>query len=186
MLLNPKRNLTSRDITSFAIVLALFFGALGGVALWRPDALVAVSIFLGIAWLVSLFFNREVWHTQMLGFLLPLLLFAVGGSVEEGADPWTVAGVTWAAGAGLALVTRGWLKLGRLIYTAWMSASLPIGWTISHLILAFTYYLVLTPIGLIMRLLGYDPMHRKFDPEAKTYWVEHQKASDTSRYFQQF
>ena len=40
--------------------------------------------------------------------------------------------------------------LRRWNYFGWLSAAFPIGWTLSHLALAATYYLVLTPIGVLL------------------------------------
>ena len=74
----------------------------------------------------------------------------------------------------------------RPVYILWMALALPIGWTISHLLLLMVYYLVLTPIGFSMRLLGYDPLNRDFDPSAKSYWIPHDPSSEPSRYFKQF
>jgi hypothetical protein len=186
MILNLNKNPTKRDITWFAMSLALFFGALGGLVLWRPDALVGVATFLAVAWLISLIINRDAWHLQILGAAMPLLFFAIGGSAQVGGAPWTVAITTWIVGIVLTLASCIWLKLGRLLYSGWMLAAFPIGWTISHLILGITYYLVLTPIGLLMRLVGRDPMQRSFDRSAQTYWVKHETPTDPSRYFQQF
>ena len=66
-----------------------------------------------------------------------------------------------------------------------MVAAFPIGWTVSHLLLGSIFYLVITPIGLLLRALGHDPMERKFDREAKTYWIEHERA-ETARYFRMY
>ena len=48
------------------------------------------------------------------------------------------------------------------------------------------YYLVLTPIGLIRRISGRDPLHRRFDRDADSYWIARKPASDTKRYFRQY
>jgi len=82
----------------------------------------------------------------------------------------------------------------RLVYLAWIYAVYPIGWTISHFALAVVYYLVVTPIGLMMRLVGRDPMQRKFDRSATTYWHPRNPdprnpsdpADKSGRYFRQF
>jgi hypothetical protein len=71
------------------------------------------------------------------------------------------------------------------MFVGWMFLAFPIGWTVSHLLLLATFYLVLTPIGVVMRLVGHDPLERKFRPEAATYWMEHDPGSDPSRYFRQ-
>jgi hypothetical protein len=62
----------------------------------------------------------------------------------------------------------------------------PIGWTVSHLLLAAIYYLAIAPIGVIMRVCGYDPMQRRFDRNAETYWKRRQDRDDTKRYFKQY
>jgi hypothetical protein len=48
------------------------------------------------------------------------------------------------------------------------------------------FYGVLTPIGLLMRLFGRDPLNRTFDRSATSYWIEHDPGSDLDRYFQQY
>jgi hypothetical protein len=74
----------------------------------------------------------------------------------------------------------------RHLYVGWMYAVFPIAFTVSHAVLAVLYFLVLTPVGLLMRLLGRDPMQRRFDRAAATYWTPHTPAADTERYFRQY
>ena len=74
----------------------------------------------------------------------------------------------------------------RVVYLASMWTTFPIGWLVSHLILAIVFYVVMTPIGLLMRLVGYDPMNRRFDPDAETYWSPQESTDDTDRCFRQF
>jgi hypothetical protein len=67
-------------------------------------------------------------------------------------------------------------------YAAW-----PIGFVVSHVILALVYYLVFTPVGLAMRIFRYDPMNRRFDDAAQSYWVVRDPAATPpKRYFRQF
>ena len=83
----------------------------------------------------------------------------------------------------------GWLvpAFMRLVFVGMSYLAWPIGFVVSHVVLALVYYLVFTPIGLLMRLFGYDPMRGRFDPEAATYWIARdEKASDAKRYFRQF
>jgi hypothetical protein len=76
-------------------------------------------------------------------------------------------------------------QLLKYIFVGWIVAVFPIGWTISHLLLGFIFFFVLTPIGLLLRALGQDPMNRRFDRNAKTYWSTHDTAP-VARYFRQF
>ncbi|MEO8497939.1 MAG: SxtJ family membrane protein [Planctomycetota bacterium] len=76
--------------------------------------------------------------------------------------------------------------LVRPVYIVWMGLAFPIGWTVSHVMMLAVYYFVLTPIGLAMRLCGRDPMQRRIDLEAKTYWLPRSTRGDLKSYFRQF
>ena len=75
----------------------------------------------------------------------------------------------------------------RVVYVGLSYVAWPIGFVVSHVLLGAVYYLLVTPIGLIMRAAGYDPMHRRFDPEAPNYWIERDGGDrDPCSYFRQF
>jgi hypothetical protein len=74
----------------------------------------------------------------------------------------------------------------RWVYVGWMLAAYPIGWTVSHVLMAIIFFLVITPFGAIMRATGYDPMQRRFDRNATTYWEPRPTAPENKRYFRQF
>ena len=97
--------------------------------------------------------------------------------------------LAWSLSAAAGVVpVAGWIAppVMRVVYLGMAYLAFPIGFVLSHVVMAATYYLVLTPIGLLMRVFGYDPLHRRFERETKTYWVPRQANSDTRRYFRQF
>jgi len=79
-----------------------------------------------------------------------------------------------------------WPEVLRKVYLLAVYVTFPIGIIISSVLLIFVYYIVLTPISLILRLTGYDPMGRFFDRTAKTYWLPRKPKNETERYFKQF
>jgi hypothetical protein len=97
------------------------------------------------------------------------------------AGVWVLVVAGAVAGLGLVLPKLIWP-----LYVVWMAAALPIGWTVSHVVMALVFYLVFTPIGLIMRFCGRDPMERRLDNEAGSYWKERNTRIETRRYFRQF
>jgi len=99
---------------------------------------------------------------------------------------WPVAG-TLVAIALLGVVVE-WARPRWMmaLFLGWMWASFPIGWLVSHILMGLIYYLVITPIGLIMRTVGRDPLSRRFEPEAETYWTRREPPTDTNHYFRQF
>jgi hypothetical protein len=76
--------------------------------------------------------------------------------------------------------------VARWLWIVWMCAAFPIGWTVSHVLMGVIYYLVVTPIGWLLRLAGRDSMGRTFDRAASTYWVPHRPPESTDSYFRQF
>ena len=92
----------------------------------------------------------------------------------------------WSAAILLVTVYYAVPRLRRPLFVGWMYASYPIGWVVSHVLLALIYYGVLTPTGLLLRVLGRDSMNRQFDRAAKSYWIERERRGDVSRYFRQF
>ncbi len=97
-------------------------------------------------------------------------------------------GYVW-IGFGTALfVTRLAPSLFRLIYRAWITFSIILGYFVSRVILTLIFLFVITPTGLLMRLFAKDPMERKLDPNKATYWQKREQPSETSveRYERQF
>ena len=77
-------------------------------------------------------------------------------------------------------------KLTRIIYLGLTLATLPIGLVVSFLLLAIFYFLILTPLGLVFRLVGRDPLRRKFDSTADSYWLSRREPESPEQYFRQF
>lgn len=117
---------------------------------------------------------------------LPGFLVIVGAMLWYRGTSFSIVATLWTIAAVACLVALTFPNAMRPVYIALTCATFPIGWVVSHLLLAFIFYLIITPIGLVMRLCGYDPMHRKFDRGASTYWKPHATETDTSRYFRQF
>ena len=102
-------------------------------------------------------------------------------------DNPTLAKGLWIAA--VAVPAIGWTvpALMRLVFLGMSFVAWPIGFVVSHVVLAAVYYLVVTPIGLVMRLIGYDSMTKKFDREAATYWVARPLGQvDAQRRFRQY
>lgn len=55
------------------------------------------------------------------------------------------------------------------------------------IILSVIFYLLLTPIGLVMRLIGVDLLDRKIEKKKETYWKKKEKRElDNMNYERQF
>lgn len=56
-------------------------------------------------------------------------------------------------------------------YRLWMRAGHVLGWINTRLVLGVLFYVLVLPIGLVMRAFGKDPMRRTRDRQARSYRV---------------
>jgi hypothetical protein len=193
-LIDVKANPTPKDLAVFAVMWLAFFPLLGLLAWTRPGAMLVAAAITGGALLVSLTLNAATpRRLQWIGAAIPAAILAFWGAARllrsdnaAGAGLWVMLAAGGAIGAAGCLLIASRPHLGAAIYRGWMQAAVPIGWTLSHIILGAAYYGVVTPIGLLLRALGKDPMNRAFDRAAPSYWTPREKVSDPARYFRQF
>lgn len=98
----------------------------------------------------------------------------------------TAAGVLLALATSVGAVGLLWPGAVRWLYLAMNYAVWPIGVVLSMALLVLVYYAVMTPIALVMRLIGYDPLKRRIDRSAKSYWERRTPNQDVERYFKQY
>jgi hypothetical protein len=103
-----------------------------------------------------------------------------------GAATPAVAYVVWALGALSATFSMVAPRLNRPLFVGLSVVAYPFGVVMSYVIMGAFFFLIVTPLGWLFRLTGRDPLRRRFDAAAKTYWIPHKSAGKTSRYFSQF
>ena len=56
------------------------------------------------------------------------------------------------------------------VYMIWMIFAVILGWFMTRVILSLLFYLIITPIGLVLRLRGKDLLDLKEQKNQKSYW----------------
>ncbi|MFA5089661.1 MAG: SxtJ family membrane protein [Candidatus Omnitrophota bacterium] len=73
------------------------------------------------------------------------------------------------------------------VYIFWMRLALVLNWINTRLILLLLFYLILTPIGMAIKLFGKDLLGLKIEKNKSSYWIKRQKeefrAADYERQF---
>ena len=136
--------------------------------------------------LIELNRNPTSKELRWFGVLLAGFVVLAGAIVRWQLGEPAAARAIWVTGAALTGSYMVVPPLRRWIYLGWLYAAFPIGWTVSHLALAATYYLVVTPIGLLVRWIRGDPLERAPDRSAETYWTARRPTGGVRRYFRQF
>jgi hypothetical protein len=80
----------------------------------------------------------------------------------------------WIPGAGclLAVVGRFLPRILRPVYRLWMMLAVVLGFVMTRIILGIVFICVVTPIGIVMRMLGRDPLRKHPDASADSYWID--------------
>lgn len=96
--------------------------------------------------------------TGIFGLLLPFL-----SHKHIPLWPWAVSAVFLGLGVLAPNVLSGF-------YRVWMRLGSILGWVNTRIILSIIFYLLITPIGLLMRLCGYDALDSKWAPSQSSYF----------------
>ncbi|MEC7099201.1 MAG: SxtJ family membrane protein [Pseudomonadota bacterium] len=62
-------------------------------------------------------------------------------------------------------LNKSWIKLGEIL-----------GIIIAPIVMALVYFVILTPVSLIVRIFGKDLLSLKLLKEKETYWIERKKS----------
>lgn len=117
--------------------------------------------------------------------ILWLLFFGALGcwKLWHGSQAWGIGLLVLAgSGGGVGVL---WPTALRPIFVGWMMAVFPIGWLVSHTLLALLFFVIFTPVALIFRLCGRDALHRR-RPAGPSYWQVKPAASGAASYYRQF
>lgn len=121
---------------------------------------------------------------QFAGVWFPAFCGLVGWSIGHKTGHWSEVEIGW--------VLAGLLSVGGLIlpvlirpiFVGLILLTFPIGWVVSHLLLGLIFYGVVTPIGLILRISGHDPLQLK-NPIGNSVWKTSVGKTDATRYLRQ-
>jgi Saxitoxin biosynthesis operon protein SxtJ len=102
------------------------------------------------------------------------LVFAAVFAVLAAHNAWH-GGAVWplylAIGIGFLAVALMRPKSLALLNRLWTRLGLIIGMIVSPIVLALMFFLVVTPVGLLMRLTGKDPLRLQGDSGTDSYWI---------------
>lgn len=113
--------------------------------------------------------ESETQRLRKFGLVMAIALALLGGFLlwrHRPAGPYLLyAGATFflaavAMPSFLAPLEKAWMALAKVLQTL-----------VTGVILVLTFFLVITPMGLLLRLTGKDLLGMKADPKMDSYWV---------------
>jgi hypothetical protein len=118
------------------------------------------------------------------GLTILLLGLAIWRFAVE--DAVVAPAVLGAVAAVIAALTWAYPALLRPVFVAWMIAIFPINWLLTRVLLACIFYLMVTPLALVFRLMGRDLLERRLRPDQETYWSAKATREDVDSYLRPF
>lgn len=118
----------------------------------------------------------RIGSERSFGFVFATVFGIIGGLplLDGGAVRWWALGVAALFLAAalfrpslLGPANRAWFRLGMLL-----------GAVVTPVVMALVFFLAVTPTALLLRLFGKDPLNRRFDPSAESYWIARDPDSD--------
>ena len=112
---------------------------------------------------------KTIGELRKFGLIMAVPLSLIGGLMlwrGRAAGPYMLALAAFFLITGL--VVPGALEPVERI---WMEFARRLSVVMTYVILTLTFYLVITPVGLLLRLLGKDLLGRQFDPKMHSYWT---------------
>ena len=118
---------------------------------------------------------------QFAAIWFPAFCALVGWMVGKKTGHWSGVEIAWVACGVVAVAGCFHPPLIRPIFVGLILVTFPIGWVVSHLLLGAIFYGLVTPIGIILRLTGHDPLQLKV-PTVTTLWKTPVGKTDPASY----
>ena len=95
----------------------------------------------------------------------------------------SVSQTTLTIGAVLVLLGLVFPKALVLPNKAWMAFAEVLSFVMTRIILAFVFFAIVTPIGVVKRLFGWDPLHRRA-AASDSYWKPYSERQRDPRHYE--
>ena len=125
--------------------------------------------------------NKDI---RSFGLTIGIILFIISGLLMYyNKEIYQITGIIALTFVGLGLIIPVVLKP---LYFVWMTFAAILGWVMTRVILSLVFYLIITPIGLLTKLLGEDFLALK-RVESDSYWNYRDSAEELNQdYEKQF
>ena len=135
--------------------------------------------------MVAINWNPTARELRQFAGIWTLFFGIVGVLVLRRTDSWEWTALVWASAGVVGAAGLIAPALIRPVFLGMSLAAYPIGWVVSHVLMIAIWILLVTPVGLFMRTIRRDVLHRRLDRDALTHWVRRSEAPP-DRYLRQY
>ena len=121
---------------------------------------------------------------QFAGIWFPAFCALVGWSIARKTGHWHEVEVVWIVAGVISIAGLVFPPIIRPVFVGLILLTYPIGWVVSHVLLGLIFYGIVTPIGIILRLTGHDPLQINA-PLGNSLWKSPTGKTDPASYLRQ-
>lgn len=145
-----------------------------------------INPFKEVDWNPDVAARRTFAKSLMIGFPCVAVVFLVVLRIKNG--DWNVEFPLQIAliGAAVGALFFALPVLAKPFYIAWYAVACCIGLVVGNVLLGLVFYVFVTGIAVLMKLVGRDSLNRRLDRGSDTYWQDAEQPNDPRRYYSQF
>src|SRR5215467_3096714 len=142
--------------------------------------------FKEVNWNPDLAERRKFARSLVIGFPCVAAVLLLAGWLKTGI--WKIEPALIIGGGGLALglVLLALPRIARPFYVVWYGVACAMGLVVGNILLAVVFYILITGVGLAMRVAGKGSISKRLDKQSVSYWKDAKPVTDPQRYYRQF
>jgi len=119
--------------------------------------------------------NTDIKTLKKFGVTMAAAFLVVAGIALQG----NKHNVIFAAAVSLGFFIAAYLRpvILKPVYIPWMKFAFVLSWVNTRLILIAVFYLIVTPVAIVLKLSGVDLLGRRIEKTKQTYWLPKEKNS---------
>ena len=124
-------------------------------------------------------------RSLIIGFPCVAIVLLLVSWVKSGTPKAEPALMIGGVGFVIGLVLLALPAIARPFYVVWYGIACAIGLVVGNILLAVVFYILITAVGLAMRVAGKTSI-RKMDKQVTTHWKDAKAVPDPQSYYRQF
>ena len=128
--------------------------------------------------------SATIKQIRQFGLLVGIVLVAAGSWQLYRQIYPIVRIVLWSIGGFLFAGGLLWPQILKPLYVFWMLLAHMLSWVNTRIILGVIFYLIFTPIALVMRIAQRDGLQKKINKNASSYWTQRTAPENIKEHFE--